>query len=371
MADVRLKAVNYGDVRMTGDNNVNKLIDAFNENKRQIEWALRHLDSKNFNTTTIEIPGVAVEQPVVDSYGVNELYLDFYPNLCHNSGFERYDSTTMKPDYWDTDGAVSEDSRFESSCSLKLEPGQYAQQKMDSSSIGMVDPAWYSWCPDTRYAFWVKGSGGQVTVSVIQGGAAVPLWRWAKNAKDEWIRESGTSLTYNIGIDWPVGRINFAATPSPTGGKMALRIVNSGSVTLYNDAVVIRPDYTGRWAGLYKAGPRSGGAEGGEEYLEYGSADWNAAGVTFSLENAYIYAPDHVSADWHVGVGGDGSEVTSPIDFNKVLVQESLTVNGVATNCYSKVTVTPISAAGLPATIVQGKISMSAICRGAVPKPEA
>lgn len=374
MPDVRLKAVNYADVKQTGDNNINKLIDAFNENKRIIEWALRNLDSTNFNQNTIEIPGVTVENPVVDSYGINELYLDFYPNLCHNSGFEKYDSTTMEPDYWDTDGEVTEDARFEGNCSLMLDPGQYAEQKEDDSLVGKVDPAWYAWSKDTRYAFYVKGSGGQITVSVMQGGFAVPIWYWGKNAKGDWGAIKSVApmhtLAFTTGADWQVSRINFAATPSVSGGKMGLRIVNSGSATVYVDAVVIRPDWTGRWAGLYKPGPKSGGLEGGEEYIEYGTADWNAAGATFTFENAYTYMPEAVHVSWFVGMTGDGSEVTSPIDFRKVFVQESFTVNGVATNCYSKVTVTPISAAEIPATIVQGKISMSAICRGAVTKPE-
>jgi hypothetical protein len=373
MADVRLKGVGYGDIRVK-DGDISKLIDAFNENKRVLEWALHNLTGDNFNNNNITIPPVdpAKEAPV-DSYGINELYLDFYPNLCYNSGFEKYDSTTLKPEYWDTDGVVSAASRFESTCSLMLTAGQYAQQKDDDLLIGLPDPAWYTWATDTRYAFWVKGSGGSVTVSVIQGGNPLPLWKWEKNAKGELVKVysvyPGHTLTFAIGIDWPIGRINFAATPSPTGGKMALRIVNAGAITLYTDAVKIIPDWTGRYAGLYKPGAKSTGAEAGEEYDEYGVADWSASATTFTFEQAYLYMPEWMKAAWFLDVGaGAGAEVTAAIDFSIKLVQESFTVGGVATLCYSKAIVTPISTS-VPATIANGKISFRALCRGAVAKP--
>lgn len=361
MVQVNLKGIKYND-------NIKKLYDAFNINKRLIEWALRHLDGGNFNTTTINIPPIDPEKPApVDSYGLNETYLDFYPNLFFNSGLENFDSVTMKPAYFDTDGVVTANSRFESNNSLMLTPGQYAIQVEDDLSRGLADPAWYPWCPDTRYAFNVKGSGS-VTVQVLQGGSPVSLWVWTKDATGKDIKQIATSFIFNAASDWPTSRMTFAATPNVSGGKIALSIVN-GTGTVYIDGFICRPDWTGRYPGLYKPGPFSGAATVSEEWDEYGVGDYNPAGIEFVFEQAYIYMPDWIKASWFCDAGGTGTEALSPIDFRITLVKETFTVNGVPTLCYSKALVMPFSDA-LPSSIVGGKISLRALCRGAVAKPE-
>jgi len=117
-------------------------------------------------------------EKAVDSHGLNPEFFKFYPNQVYNSSFERFNLATKKPDFWDTSGEVTPNSRFDNTYSLKLEPGQYAKQKEETGIGGLADPAWWSWwCPDTRYSFRVKGSGGKVKVQVLQS-SPVPLWTW-------------------------------------------------------------------------------------------------------------------------------------------------------------------------------------------------
>ncbi|RJQ25519.1 MAG: hypothetical protein C4589_10985 [Peptococcaceae bacterium] len=210
--------------------------------------------------TEYEPPAEEVEEkenPPTDSYGINDEYLDFYPNKCYNSSFEVFDPVTLKPSYWNTSGVVSPDSEFDNTYSLKLTAGQYAEQK-EEAGIGFVDPDWWSWCPDTRFAFMVKGSG-QVKVTVLQGGSAVLLWVW-RQIDGKWQKVNSTSphsLTFDAAFDWHEGEKTFAATPVPGGGKIKLRFDMISGSDVYIDAVVTRPDWIGRWPGLYKHGPRS------------------------------------------------------------------------------------------------------------------
>lgn len=318
------------------------------------------LDAREDQEIEFEPPEVTEppEKPPVDVYGINPEYLKFYPNKCANSGFEVFDSGTMKPHYWDTDGVVSPDSSFDNTYSLKLTPNQYAIQAEDDTGFGPADPFWWSWCQDTRISFRVKGNGGRVRVSVEQGGANQSLWYWEKNSEGEWVKVTAVSyLEFDTASDWPASLRTFCVTPQASG-KIKLRFDNVGSVDIYIDAVIIEPDWTGRWPSFYTGGPKSQ-IEVAEEYFEYGSADWNASGVEFTLENAYISRPVAVAS-----VESDTPTDFDTADFQLVIKYVQETVNGVP-DCYSKIQVIP-KGSSIPASPAGAKITLYAVCTGAV-----
>jgi hypothetical protein len=63
-----------------------------------------------------------------DAQGFNPDMIKWSKNFIINSGFEWYDKGTMKPMYWEGDGVVVEDEKWEGNVSLKLEPGQKIKQ---------------------------------------------------------------------------------------------------------------------------------------------------------------------------------------------------------------------------------------------------
>lgn len=249
MPVIPLKRLRYDDA-----NDIRRIIDVINANFSYLDWLL---NNGNLDTTNIKPEIIQVFVPPVDQFGINPEYLKFYPNKCWNSSFELFDQTTLKPKYWDTNGVVSADANFDNTYSLKLAPGQYARQ-VEVEGEGLANPGWWSWCAETRISFRVKGAGGKVGVQVIQGGVAVPLWVWVKDAKGNWVKSApASSLVFDAAPDWPTALRTFAAQTSPTGGKMTLWFENVGEADVFVDAVTIEPDWNGRWPSFYTHGPRS------------------------------------------------------------------------------------------------------------------
>lgn len=357
MPVIPLKQLSYDDA-----NDIRRIIDAFNANMRYLDWLLNrgNLDTVNIKPEIVQmfVPVDSEKNPPVDAYGLNPEYLKFFPNKAWNSSFEVFDTATLKPKYWDTDGVVSADANFDNTYSLKLAPGQYAQQA-EVDGKGLADPGWWPWCPETRIGFRVKGAGGRVGVQVIQSGAAVPLWMWTKDTKGNWVKSApAPAIVLDAAPDWPVALRTFAAQTSPAGGRMALRFENTGTADVYIDAVTIEPDWTGRWPSFYTHGPESSGAAAaGEEYLEYGSADWNAAGVEFVLVNAYDYEPVAT-----VSISGNPTDFSSAV---MLVIKHVKEIIGGAER-YSRIQVYP-KASSLPSP-TGAKITLQAICRGMVKK---
>lgn len=357
MPVIPLKQLSYDDAK-----DLRRVIDAINANFRYLDWLVNHgnLDTANIKPEIIQVlvPIDPEKQKPVDEFGINPEYLKFYPNKCYNSGFEVFDPTTLKPKYWDTDGAVSTWADFDDTHSLKLAPGQYAEQKEESGE-GLADPGWWPWCPETRISFRVKGEGGKVRVQVIQAGLPVNLWQWIKSGEDMVKSNPAPYLELGAAPDWPVALRTFAAQTSASGGKIKLRFENTGSVDVYIDAVTIEPDWTGRWPSFYTHGPKSAAVVGGDTYLEYGLADWSAAGVEFVLVNGYIEQPVVT-----VSVQGDPAQFSSAA-FVLVVKHVQETIGGQL--CYSKVQVYP-KGTSVP-SLSGAKISMLAVCTGVVKKP--
>lgn len=255
MPVIPLKKLSYEDA-----NDMKRVIDALNANFRYLDWLLNHqnLDLANLKPEIIQIQPADPEKPQpVDPYGLNPEYFKYYPNKCWNSSFEVFDPATFKPKYWDTAGVVSPDANFDSTYSLKLAPGQYAQQA-EADGEGLADPGWWPWCPETRISFRVKGAGGKVRVQVIQSGAAVPLWIWVRDARGNWVKSRpAPEIVFDAAPDWPTALRTFAAQTLSAGGKIALRFENVGTADVYIDAVTIEPDWTGKWPSFYTHGPKS------------------------------------------------------------------------------------------------------------------
>ncbi len=196
---------------------------------------------------------VALEDPVVgaDTHGLNPEFIKFYPNVCRNSGFEVFGSD-MRPASWSTTGVSSPDSRFDSTVSLRLAPGQFAEQV----APGLPDPAWWP-SHETRISCRLKG--GPVRVSVLQGAVVVPLWRWeVVAARDTRVFTVAPHvLTLPGAGDWFDGFRTFAAVPVVAGGPIRLRFENTGITDVFIDAVTIEADWTGRHPSFYTPGPAS------------------------------------------------------------------------------------------------------------------
>jgi len=207
---------------------------------KTLSWLLAHLDWNNVNLVASN-----AETPV-DSYGINPFFIRCYPNKCWNSGFEGFNATTLKPDYWSV-GAVSPDATFNGSYSLKLTDGQVCQQEQ-VAGVGMADPAWWAeFTPYTRVAFKAKGDPVTVSVHKLSDDSALILTDESGNI--------GTSITYPSASDWVVGHRTFQVNTSGTPGKIYVKFSAGG--TVYIDDVDIAPDFTGKWPMLYQDGPKS------------------------------------------------------------------------------------------------------------------
>jgi hypothetical protein len=347
MPVIPLKQLSYDDA-----NDIRRIIDAINANFRYLDWLINrgNLDTANIKPEIVHVfvPVEPEKNQPVDQYGLNPEYFKFYPNKCWNSSFEVFDPATLKPKYWDTDGVVSADANFDNTHSLKLAPGKYAQQ-VEVEGEGLADPSWWSWCPETRISFRVKGAGGTVRAQVIQGGVAVPLWIWVKDAKGNRIKSTpAPSLVFDAAPDWPVALRTFAAQTSPTGGKMAMRFENVGSVDVYIDAVTIEPDWTGRWPSFYTHGPKS--VAGSDAVVEYKRVPYSQS-VLISFSNRYAWPPVVT-----VGIEYEGAPSSYTMTPHVKLVKQL--ENGVY--WYTGVEITW---AGGPSSISGAYTTMIAVCR--------
>lgn len=317
---------------------------------------LKNLEN-NRGTEELAIPTIGKDFPAFDEFGLNPEYIKYYPNKCFNSSFEIFDSVTLKPTYWDTDGVVSDTSAFGETYSLMLTPNQFLEQA-EISGEGLNHPSFWSQYPDTRMTFRVKGDGA-VRVRVLQDGVSQPLFKWTIDVEGVFSKQTGTFIDFDAAGDWPDAMRSFAVTPNPAGGRFKLRFVNIGTGTIYIDAVQIEADWNGRHPSLYSPGVNSttGGVATGTEFMEYSALTWNSSGVTFTLQNAYVAEPI-VTAGVH-GVSTDFSSSSF------VLIAENIKETVQGQSLYSKVKVTPVGTS-VPSAPAGAKITLQAICSGKV-----
>ena len=307
---------------------------------KTLSWLLHNLDWTNVTSpiTYEQIENPENNENMIDDYGINPAFLERY-NRCWNSSFEVYDATTLVPKYW-TGGVADPDSFYDNDYSMKIASGDIASQ-VEVDGVGMADPSWWG-NGNTRVSFRVKGGSFAVAVAKLSDSAALTITDNSDTANPV----SGLYLTYPASSDW--NTVSFYMVNPAGTGKIFVSVNNTSLTDVYIDAVQIEPDYTGKWRGIYRDGPKSVAATttDGGGIVEYGVADFNVAGVEFVLENGYVDMPAP-----SVSIIG-GNNKYPAIAFTQETISDIL--------CYSKITVVP--EAGSTGT----HINMSAVCGGTV-----
>jgi hypothetical protein len=191
---------------------------------------------------------------LIDQYGLDVKFIKWFKNMCYNSSFELFDSTTKLSTYWDG-GVSSADSNFFGTYSLKLTAGQTSTQ----TGSGIVNPQWYNdVAVKTRVSFHKKG--GEVKISVLDGDNADAPFTLTDEAGS-----TGTFIAYASNANWIAQSYTVVLTHGATT-QIKVKFENSDGVTdAYIDGVIIEPDYTGKRPSFYTDGPNSvGNSKGGD-----------------------------------------------------------------------------------------------------------
>ncbi|MGE5438063.1 MAG: hypothetical protein ACM3O3_12690 [Syntrophothermus sp.] len=186
---------------------------------------------------------------MIDGYGIDPLYLDYFKNMVYNSGFEVYDTTTNVASYW-TGGVTSADSNFQGSRSMKLTAGESTIQ----SDSAQIDPSWYENAV-SRVSFYRKFGQCKVEVYDVTNADYFTL-----TDNSDVTPVTGKSITYDSTINWAGSKATFNFDPTEYGTCSALKIKFTNvhaTDALYIDCVQLHPDFTGKWAQIYKPGPNS------------------------------------------------------------------------------------------------------------------
>jgi hypothetical protein len=209
--------------------------------RRELDYLLTHLNGDNIQNVL----------DILDRRGLNPAFIKWFKNMCYNSSFELFNSTTFLPTYW-SGGVSDNNSNFYSTYSLKLTAGQTSQQ----TDAARVNPQWYASfldadgnsCTKTRVSFHKKG--GAVKIEVFDStDAAFTITNTDK--------ETGTYLTYAANSNWESESYSVSLVH---GANTAIRVKftnTDGADAAYIDAVIIEPDYTGKWPSAYSDGPFS------------------------------------------------------------------------------------------------------------------
>lgn len=190
---------------------------------------------------------------IIDAYGIDPRFFDYFKNLVYNSSFEVFDGSGV-PLYWEGDGVSDGNSNFHGSYSLKLTAGQY----MIQTDGGAINPDWYD-RDITRVSFHRKL--GQVKIQVYDetNDTYYTLTDEAGN--------TGSYITTAAVSNWQGSRVSVSFDPDEAGHtnctSVKIKFTNvHGSQACYIDAVMVAPDFTGKWPQLYKDGPKSVGVLG-------------------------------------------------------------------------------------------------------------
>lgn len=213
-------------------------------------------------------------ETVINEYGINPKFLDYSKNLIWNSSFEVADSSN-KPYFWVTPGLTpaisSADSVFYGTKSLKIPSGAKTWQ----SWAARIKPWWIQnqVVRVSMYANFVQnfkvrvvdiGTWQESTGAVVRyylltdssGSTGSPI------TGDD---GAGSELQFTGSNGWEDSRITLTFDsdqyPSDSGTNnitaFALEIENVDTGDIYIDGVMTHVDFTGKWAQLYKDGPRS------------------------------------------------------------------------------------------------------------------
>ena len=235
---------------------------------------------------------------IIDQYGIDPKFLDYSKNLVWNSSFEIFDSAN-KPFHW-SGGVSSADSSFYGSRSLKIANSVITRQHWAAS----IDPDWIS-RQVVRVSFYAnfvvdfKVRVVDLGTWVASGGAVIQYYELT-HADGVTIN---TELAYSGANGWEDSRITFTFDSDEfldSTARFALEFENVDTVgDVYIDGVMMHPDFTGKWAQLYKNGPRSESlVNAGDAYTD--SPPLTAASPSIEYNKVVISAtaPDDLSSGW-------------------------------------------------------------------------
>jgi hypothetical protein len=209
------------------------------------------LGNVSISPTGLVIKNGNGSETILDEFGIDPRYLDYYKNMVINSSFECFDAGTKLPTYWSA-GESTASSSFHGSYSLKLVAGETSIQVAPSWMAGIVlDPAWWENLV-TRVSFYRKL--GEVTVAIKDLTDSSYFTLTDENGA------TGSSVTFGTTASWVDSRASFTFDPTehPTCNNLAIEFTNSHfSAACYIDAVQLCPDFTGKWSQLYKDGQYS------------------------------------------------------------------------------------------------------------------
>lgn len=201
------------------------------------------------NKDGIVIKGEDGSKVLLDSHGIDPIWLDPFKNMIFNSQFEVVDETGS-PLRWITNGITTTNANFYGSRSLELSEGQTA---ITDKTSGRIDPSWYGHRV-SRVSFHKKY--GSVRVRVIaydNSGNPTDL-----SLKDDKTGSTGVFLDYAYNKSWWDSRYSFTFTPPnwTTDIRIEFEGIDIDNST-YLDAIMLQPSLSMKWPSIYKDGPES------------------------------------------------------------------------------------------------------------------
>ena len=189
---------------------------------------------------------------IIDSNGLNVYFVDYFKNMVYNSSFEVFDSSTLTPSYWQGDGVSDPNSNFYGDYSCKLTASQYIEQTSDA----YINPSFFD-NETARVSFHRKLGQMKLEVYDVTNASNFTLTDEDGN--------TGTSITFDATTNWQLSRASAQFDPTEHGSctQLKIKITNvHASETGYVDAVMLAPDYSGKYPQVYKDGPKSRGTQG-------------------------------------------------------------------------------------------------------------
>lgn len=192
------------------------------------------------------------EVSIIDDYGIDPRYFDYFKNMINNSSFELFDESTLTPSYWTGSGVSDPNSSFRGSYSCKLTAGQY----IETNSDAYINPAFFD-NEESRISFHRKLGTFKLEVYDVTNSAYFTL------TDEDGV--TGSSITFSNSSNWQGSRASakFDPTQHGTCTEIKVKLTNvHASETGYADAVMLTPDYNGKYPQIYKDGAKSSGVDG-------------------------------------------------------------------------------------------------------------
>lgn len=212
---------------------------------------------------TITPEGITIKgdnaSTMIDQYGIDPRFLDYFKNMIWNSSFEVFDPLTLTPMYW-SNGTSDNNSSYYGSYSLKLLAGISTSQ----TETAKVNPNWFGNLVSRVSLF---RNHGQIRLQVYDLTNTNYF-----TLTDNEHNLTGTAIDFPATSSWQDSRCSAYFNPAESGHSgctgMILVITNiHGSETAYVDGVQMSPDFTGKWSQLYKDGQYSISADGLPDFV--------------------------------------------------------------------------------------------------------